>query len=129
MKQLSPVVTGIIITGGLLLLTSFEFIGDLLYTRDTSFHGAFWPGLVFYILIGIIWGAMLIYRETLQINIAAINAIWQVLSLIVITILSYLILKERTHTVAYVGMGISGLGLILVVIGEFLKEKKLPIKP
>lgn len=97
-----------------LILTGLEFGGDYLFTVSKSFGF----GVLFYALIGGLWGWFIQNRQRFQANLARANAAWQVGSIIFISLLSRYLLKEQLSTASIVGLVVSGAGILLVGFGS-----------
>lgn len=104
-----------LVIGSIVFLTLLEFTGDWFFTKDLKYFGV---GCICYLAIGILWGILLVYREKLKINIAVLNAAWQIGSIIAISILSRYILKEALNTITSIGLLVCCIGIAVVGIGS-----------
>ena len=102
-----------------LIISGFEFTADYLITKNNNITYTFFLGIFLYLVIGIIWGLLIFYRNQFQYNLSVVNALWQVLSILLIFILSKYILKEKTNNVIIIGLVISVIGIIISGIGNY----------
>lgn len=119
-QSMSTTESILLIIGMLLILTLFEFGGDWFFTNNIKY---FWIGVLCYTFIGIVWGFLVVYRKQLNSSLAIINAGWQILSIIAITILSRFVLNEPINIVTAIGLGICCLGIGLVVYGGQMENQ------
>ena len=96
----------------------------LYYTGE----GGVWRGAkLYYIIIGILcYIAVAIFFALLMKNVkgdklAILNAIWQVVGLIAITLIGILLFKEKLHYLQWVGIGLTVIALVLLCVGEVVK--------
>ena len=102
-----------------LIISGLEFTADYLITKNNNITYTLVFGIFLYLVIGIIWGLLIFYRNNFQYNLSVINALWQVLSILLIFILSKYILKEKTNNVIIIGLVISVIGIIISGIGNY----------
>ena len=102
-----------------LIISGLEFTADYLITKNENITNTLFLGIFLYLVIGIIWGLLIFYRNKFQYNLSVVNALWQVLSILLIFILSKYILKEKTNNVIIIGLIISILGIIISGIGNY----------
>ena len=108
-----------------LVLIGLEFGGDYVLTNvDAPKMARYGYGVLIYILIAFLWAHLVVNRN--KTSLAFINGVWQIGSVVVITILSWIILKEQYNTMDIVGIVISIIGLVILCISSYMRTLQLP---
>lgn len=102
-----------------IVISAIEFSADYLITKNKTFTYKLILGVLLYLLIGICWGALLFFRDKFNYNLSVINAVWQILSIVLIYVLSRYILKEKTNKIVITGLLICGAGITICGIGNY----------
>ncbi len=56
-------------------------------------------------------------------KLSIINAVWQILGLIIITVLGIIIFKDKLNVYQWVGLTLTIISLLLILVGEKLKKE------
>lgn len=115
----TPIANISITVAGLAVLTLLEFGGDWFFTKDLKWFGV---GVLCYTLIGVAWGLLVIHRKELQINLAVLNAAWQILSVVAIAVLSSVVLGEPINLWVGIGLGVCCAGILIAGVGESMNQ-------
>lgn len=110
-----------IVYGLLLLLVLVELIGEyfLYNSSKTKNMNYLYLGIASYIMVAYIFYMVLKNRNSLVIS----NILWQGLNIIMVSLFSYLILKEKLLTRQIIGIILIFIGLLLVEIPDgFIKK-------
>jgi len=77
-------------------------------------------GVLFYILVAVFFA--LLMKDVSGNKLAIINAIWQVVGLIAITLVGIILFKEKLHYLQWVGIGLTVVALVLLAVGETMNK-------
>lgn len=83
---------------------------------------------IYYIILGILsYIAVAIFFALLMKDIkgdklAIINAIWQVIGLIAVTLLGIVLFKEKLHLFQWIGIGLTIIALVFLTVGEVIQK-------
>ena len=101
-----------IVYGLLLLLVLVELMGEYLLYSSSKMNNSnyLYLGVVAYIIVAYIFYMILKRRNTLAIS----NILWQGSNIIIVSLFSYLILKEKLLTRQIIGIVVTFIGLLLV---------------
>ena len=77
-------------------------------------------GILSYIIVAIFFA--LLMKDIKDNKLAIVNAIWQVIGLIAITLIGLVLFKEHLHLFQWIGFGLAIISLIFLTVGEVIQK-------
>tara|TARA_Y100001972_G_C7621877_1_gene311906 strand:+ start:316 stop:660 length:345 start_codon:yes stop_codon:yes gene_type:complete len=75
-------------------------------------------GILSYVIVGIFFA--LLMRDSSDNRLAMINAFWQVIGLIAITVLGIYLYNEKLNTLEWIGLALTLIAVILFAIAQYV---------
>jgi multidrug transporter EmrE-like cation transporter len=109
-------------------LIGLEFLGDYLLTlpdRKLSSLMRFFSGFVTYAILGALWCMAVFFRKHMSLSLGTLNVLWQAGSVVVISVLSIVLLKEAYNGYMVAGIIFVLIGLLLSLLGNWTLPQKV----
>ena len=105
------------------LIVIFEILAIFLLTEWSDKNKLYLIilGILSYIIVAISFAFLM--KTVSDSNLTIINAIWQIVGLIAVTLLGILFFKDKLNTYQWIGFGFAVISLVLLSIGEITKSK------
>ena len=105
------------------IVVIFEILAIWLLTEWSSKNKLYLIilGVLSYIIVAISFAFLM--KSLSGSKLAIVNAIWQVVGLITVTLLGLIVFKDKLNVYQWVGFSLAMISLILLSVGEILKSK------
>lgn len=95
-----------------LVIIELLSVSSLKYWSETNKYIFLYLGLLGYLLVGTLFA----YILNIHSDMSIINSLWQVLNIILVSIIGIMIYKEKLSVVQYIGLSLAIISVILLSV-------------